>query len=88
MNDVLRWLNWTPSDKSSGAKTATKPPEPTKPAAESSSVSFDGARWPEFQKMDLPWPAYNGGKEFCCEQCGTRFDTSTGYAQHQVDGCG
>lgn len=34
-----------------------------------------------------PWPSYNGGKQFCCEQCGTRFDTSTGIAKHQVYGC-
>jgi hypothetical protein len=35
-----------------------------------------------------PWPGYNGGKQFCCAQCGTRFDTSTGFARHQVNGCG
>jgi hypothetical protein len=35
----------------------------------------------------LPWPAYNGGKQFECDQCGRRFDTSTGIAIHQVYGC-
>lgn len=36
---------------------------------------------------DLPWPDYNGRKQFLCQQCGTRFDTSTGYARHQVYDC-
>ena len=36
---------------------------------------------------ELPWPGYNGGKQFCCQRCGTRFDTSAGYAKHQVSGC-
>jgi hypothetical protein len=35
----------------------------------------------------LPWPGYNGGKQFCCEYCGTRFDTSVGYAKHQANRC-
>jgi hypothetical protein len=41
----------------------------------------------EDRPADLPWPDYNGGKQFCCERCGTRFDTSVGFAQHQVYGC-
>jgi hypothetical protein len=36
----------------------------------------------------LPWPGYNGGQQFCCERCATRFDTSVGFAKHQVNGCG
>ncbi len=36
---------------------------------------------------DPPWPDYNGGKQFCCKQCGTRFDTSAGHARHLVYGC-
>jgi hypothetical protein len=36
---------------------------------------------------ELPWPGYNGGKQFCCGHCGTRFDTSVGFAKHLVSGC-
>jgi hypothetical protein len=36
---------------------------------------------------ELPWPGYNGGKQFCCKLCDAHFDTSTGYAKHQVYGC-
>jgi hypothetical protein len=35
----------------------------------------------------LPWPNYNGGKQFCCQHCGAHFDTSVGFAKHQVSGC-
>lgn len=35
----------------------------------------------------LPWPSYNWGKQFSCEQCGTVFDTSVGFAKHKVSGC-
>jgi hypothetical protein len=34
-----------------------------------------------------PWPGYNGGKRFECDQCGTRFDTTAGIATHRVYGC-
>ena len=36
---------------------------------------------------DLPWPGYNGGKQFQCDLCHTYFDTSTGIAKHMVYGC-
>ncbi len=35
----------------------------------------------------LPWPTYNGGKQFVCSKCGIRFDTSAGIARHQVYDC-
>jgi ribosomal protein S14 len=35
----------------------------------------------------LPWPDYNRGKKFHCDLCGARFDTSTGMAKHEVNGC-
>ncbi len=35
----------------------------------------------------LPWPGYNGGKQFRCDLCHTYFDTSVGFAKHQVNGC-
>jgi hypothetical protein len=36
---------------------------------------------------ELPWPGYNSGKQFCCVLCGAHFDTSAGWAKHQVNGC-
>jgi hypothetical protein len=35
----------------------------------------------------LPWPGYNDGKQFRCDLCHTYFDTSVGFAKHQVNGC-
>jgi hypothetical protein len=34
-----------------------------------------------------PWPGYNGDQFFVCGKCGCHFDTSAGYAQHQVYDC-
>jgi hypothetical protein len=34
---------------------------------------------------NLPWPGYNGGMQFVCDHCGVHFDTSAGFAQHQVN---
>src|SRR5215469_9092803 len=42
---------------------------------------------PEPSGCNPPWPSYNGGKLFVCEKCGTRFDTSVGFARHSVYGC-
>jgi hypothetical protein len=39
------------------------------------------------QARNLPWPGYNGGRQFSCEQCLAHFDTSVGVAKHQVNGC-
>jgi hypothetical protein len=36
---------------------------------------------------ELPWLGYNGGKQFACDLCGVRFDTSVGIAKHKVNGC-
>ena len=98
MSDIMRWLNWTPSEISSGTKWAPKPPKPPKPEAEDGpaareggSEGFGGACGGESQifqpEPHLPWPGYNGGKQFACEKCGTRFDTSAGFAKHSVYGC-
>ena len=35
----------------------------------------------------LPWQGYNGGQQFHCDKCNTYFDTSAGFAKHQVYGC-
>jgi hypothetical protein len=35
----------------------------------------------------LPWRDYHGGKQFWCEHCGTRFDTSVGHAWHVANSC-
>jgi hypothetical protein len=48
MNDILRWLNWTPSSFPSATKLATKPPEPTKSTHEEGSVS---PPWRESQEI-------------------------------------
>jgi hypothetical protein len=86
MTDTLRWLHWTPSC-SSTTESATKPTELTEPTPEGVFVSSVGSINHKNQKMDLPWPGYNGGKQFFCEHCGTRFDTSCGHAKHLADGC-
>jgi hypothetical protein len=39
------------------------------------------------RKTDLPWPGYNGGKQFVCDLCGVHFDTSAGIAKHSVEDC-
>jgi hypothetical protein len=41
----------------------------------------------ESKAGQLPWPGYNGGQQFACDRCGTRFDTSAGFARHQVGNC-
>jgi hypothetical protein len=38
------------------------------------------------RRAGLPWPGYHGGQPFVC-RCGVVFDTSAGYAQHQVYDC-
>jgi hypothetical protein len=90
MSSPFKWLTWNPSQFPSGTKQLTKPPEPTKPTHEVSSVSSPLRESQEIEepRPDLPWPDYNGGKPFLCQQCGTRFDTSLGCAWHQVYGCG
>jgi hypothetical protein len=35
----------------------------------------------------LPWPSYNGGRQFHCDKCGANFDTSAAIAKHRVYGC-
>jgi len=40
------------------------------------------------RRSNLPWPSYNGGRQFACAKCGLHFDTSTGYAKHIVHVCG
>ena len=93
MSDILRWFSWTPSEYSNGTKWPTKPSKPTQPPHDSGSVSFVGTSSSESQKIGvsvtsrLPWPGYNGGKQFVCEKCGTRFDTSAGFAKHSVYSC-
>ncbi len=39
------------------------------------------------QRVGLPWPTYNGGMQFRCDRCNAHFDTSCGFAKHQVVGC-
>jgi hypothetical protein len=39
------------------------------------------------ERSKLPWAGYNGGNKFCCEKCGAHFDTSVGFATHEVRGC-
>ena len=36
----------------------------------------------------IPWPGYNHDRPFVCKKCGTHFDTSAGFAKHQVYVCG
>ena len=50
-------------------------------------LAEDALRYRGDEFEDLPWLGYNVGKQFVCEQCGTRFDTSAGYARHQVYDC-
>lgn len=35
----------------------------------------------------LPWPGYNGGKQFHCDLCDAYFDTGSGMASHEAYGC-
>lgn len=45
------------------------------------------ARRQREKNTDLPWPGYNGGRQFTCKGCGLHFDTSSGVANHQVYEC-
>jgi len=58
-------------------------PSPLKRAAEKSH-----AWWFRSSTPGKPlWFREDGGKHFCCCECGSHFDTSVGYAKHQVNGC-
>jgi hypothetical protein len=40
------------------------------------------------QRTDsVPWPGYNGGQQFVCQDCKLHFDTSAGISKHSVH-CG
>lgn len=39
------------------------------------------------REASLPWPGYNGGRQFRSDLCGAYFDTSAGIARHTVYGC-
>jgi hypothetical protein len=64
----------------------TKPTKETQPDGSVSFVSLS-VQPARTNNADLPWPGYNGGKQFACEKCGAHFDTSAGFAKHSVYGC-
>jgi hypothetical protein len=44
-----------------------------------------GTLAPQIHPENLPWPGYNGGVQFVCDHCGVHFDTSAGFAKHQLN---
>jgi Zn ribbon nucleic-acid-binding protein len=62
VSDILRWLNWTPSEYSSGTKVATKPPKPSKPTLGGGSVSSGGTIRPASQIFQ-PQPHFHSHPE-------------------------
>lgn len=84
-----KWLDWQPSEALDGGVQGSKVSKVAKLEEKSTSDTFATCYLsPGTKKAELPWPGYNGGRQFVCDKCGVHFDTSSGIAKHQVWGCG